>query len=343
MDQVMHLQGGTLEAVDLSHGPDSKSRGVAPLPANEAQRIQSLCALGLLDTPAHERFDRLTRLATRLFDVPIALVSLVDTDRQWFKSKVGISAPQTPREESFCAHAILTDEVLLVSDASADERFRSNPLVLGSPNIRFYAGCPIKAPDGHALGTLCVIDSKPRTLGSDDAQLLRDLAEMVEQEIKAVALATVDELTGLTNRRGLDAVARHILGFCDRVARPASLLLFDLDGFKQVNDTVGHAAGDRVLQGFAEALLATFRDCDVVARLGGDEFCVVMSGASEDDARRPLGALSKRMAKCVGPHAVSFSVGVTTYDRHLHADFADLLGEADRKMYQQKREAFPRL
>jgi diguanylate cyclase (GGDEF)-like protein len=250
---------------------------------------------------------------------------------------VGLEATETPREQSFCAHAILEDEVLVIADATEDERFRHNPLVLGGPEIRFYAGCPIKAPDGHALGTLCVIDSKPRLLQDDDAQLLRDLAELVEEEIKALSLATVDELTGLTNRRGLETMARHVLGFCDRVERPASVLLFDLNGFKQVNDELGHAAGDRVLQGFADALLSAFRHSDVVARLGGDEFCVVLSGACKEDVTRPLAELKTRLAACIGPHPVSFSVGVAEYDARRHHAFEELLAEADSRMYEEKR------
>ena len=310
----------------------------APLHPNEIQRLQTLCALGILDTPPRERFDRLTRLACRLFEVPIALVSLVDSDRQWFKARVGLDAHETPREHSFCAHAILEDEILLVSDATKDPRFKSNPLVLGPPHIRFYAGCPIKAPNGLPLGTLCVIGPEPRQVSAEDLDLLRDLAHLVEQELEALSLATVDDLTGLTNRRGLDAVAQYVLNFCDRLERPATVLVFDLDGFKSINDTHGHAAGDRVLQGFSHALLATFRNSDVVARLGGDEFCVLMSGANETDAQRPLDELAARLRDGIGPHTeVSFTVGVATSDGAGRKTLSTLLDEADRLMYAGKR------
>ena len=309
----------------------------ARLPTNEAQRLRSLYSLGILDTSPQERFDRLTRLACRLFDVKIALVSLVDSDRQWFKSKVGLDVTETPREHSFCSHAILGEDVMVVPDALADARFRDNPLVTGSPDIRFYAGCPIKAPDGAALGTLCVISDQPRDLDPEDERVLRDLAGTVEEELKALALATIDDLTGLTNRRGFEAISTHVLGFCQRVSRPASLLLFDLDGFKEINDTHGHAAGDLVLLGFAEALLSTFRDSDVVSRFGGDEFCVLVSGAASAQLDRPLGTLADRLGGWVSPHRVGFSVGIAEFDPEEKPTLAALIAEADGRMYEHKR------
>lgn len=312
----------------------------ARLPGNEAQRLHSLRALGVLDTAPEERFDRLTRLARRFFDVPIALVTLVDSDRLWFKSRDGTDIQQGPREHSFCAHAILDDDnVMIVPDATTDERFRANPLVTGSPEIRFYAGCPVKAPDGSPLGTLCVIDHQPRELQEHDASVLRDLAELAEQELKSLALATSDDLTGLANRRGFDAIAVHTLAMCRRVDRPATLLLFDLDDFKSVNDTLGHAAGDRVLRHFADHLVATFRDSDVVARLGGDEFSVLLSGAARPDVDRPVALLREVLNEDGAGPAVTFSVGVAMYDPDQHETIGDLLSEADKQMYVDKRGA----
>lgn len=157
----------------------------APVSRRERQRLAALRSLELLDSPAEERFDRITRTVARVFDVPIALVSLVDADRQWFKSCLGLPDRQTPRGISFCAHAILGSDVLHVPDARADGRFQDNPLVLGEPHIRFYAGAPVRAPGGEPLGTLCVIDRRPRELSDDDRELLADLARWVEAEIAA--------------------------------------------------------------------------------------------------------------------------------------------------------------
>ncbi|MBC7182565.1 MAG: GAF domain-containing protein, partial [Marinobacter sp.] len=142
-------------------------------PPDEAHRLSALDELALLDTPPEERFDRLTRLAARTLDAPIALVSLVDRNRQWFKSRHGLDAPETARDVSFCGHAILREEPLIIENALNDERFQDNPLVTGTPNIRFYAGAPLHDRHGHRVGTLCVIDRKPRSFTDEDKALLR--------------------------------------------------------------------------------------------------------------------------------------------------------------------------
>lgn len=162
-----------------------------PNPENETRRLAALHALRILDTPAEERFDRITRIAQKLFDVPIALVSLVDAERQWFKSRVGLDASETPREISFCGHAILQTGPFVVSNALEDERFRNNPLVTGDPNIRFYAGQPLQDIEGNKLGTLCLIDRHPRKLDKDQLQLLHDLGIWVENELNTASLSNV--------------------------------------------------------------------------------------------------------------------------------------------------------
>jgi GAF domain-containing protein len=139
---------------------------------------------GLLDTEPEERFDRFTRIAAALFEVPIALISLVDKERQWFKSRQGIDATETPRDQAFCAHAILRNDVMQVADAHADERFADNPLVTGEPRVRFYAGAPLSLGDGSPVGTLCVVDHRPRSLDEDQLRLLRDLSKLVEREFQ---------------------------------------------------------------------------------------------------------------------------------------------------------------
>ena len=159
----------------------------APLPPDEAQRLQTLRSLRVLDTPAEERFDRYTRIAAGLFEVPIALVSLVDEDRQWFKSRHGIDIAQSPRDQAICAHAILDRSVMQVPDTLADDRFADNPLVTGAPRVRFYAGAPLAAPDGRLVGTLCLIDRRARQLDAQQLGLLRDLADLVEAELASGA------------------------------------------------------------------------------------------------------------------------------------------------------------
>lgn len=157
----------------------------AALPPDEYDRLADLHDLRLLDNPAQPRFDRVTRLAQRIFGTEIAAFSLVDEDRQYFMSRIGLRATETPRDQSFCAHAILGADVMVVPDAAADPRFHDNPLVTGEPDIRFYAGAPVRSENGHAIGTLCVIDTRPREWTADDSEALADLATLVERELRS--------------------------------------------------------------------------------------------------------------------------------------------------------------
>lgn len=155
----------------------------APIPPDEAERLQALRDLCLLDTPPEERFDRVVRFAAEQLDVPIALVSLIDGDRQWFKSKVGLETLETGRDVSFCGHAIMQSELFVVEDARLDSRFADNPLVTGDPGVRFYAGAPLRAKNGERIGTLCVIDRVPRTLGTVELAVLESLRALVNETI----------------------------------------------------------------------------------------------------------------------------------------------------------------
>ncbi len=157
---------------------------LAPIPKNDAQRIKVLWQYDILDTVPEEVFDDLTELAARICEAPIALITLVDEDRQWFKSKVGVTINETSRDISFCGHAIEQSDLFIVPDATQDKRFAQNPLVTSDPKIRFYAGAPLVTPDGHALGTLCVIDKVPRELRPDQKQALRVLARHVMTQLE---------------------------------------------------------------------------------------------------------------------------------------------------------------
>jgi diguanylate cyclase (GGDEF)-like protein len=310
------------------------------IPVNEAARLSTLRSLNILDTMPEERFDRVTRMARRMFGVPIALISLVDENRQWFKSCQGLAVNETARDISFCGHTILGDDILVVPDALADERFHDNPLVMDEPKIRFYAGCPLWV-NGRKLGTLCLIDQQERDFDADDRSLLHDLARMAEQEIAAVELATMDELTQISNRRGFLALAQNALSLCARLKRPALLFYFDLDGFKAINDGFGHAEGDRALAAFSRLLLQTFRDSDVVGRLGGDEFVALVTNCSGHDGQHTLQRLeqavqqhNQRRALCSD---IRFSVGTVAFNGSRHRSIQDLLAEADALMYERKR------
>lgn len=158
----------------------------APIPVNEAERLAELRALAILDTPPEERFDALVQLAQQLFRVPIVYVALIDTSRQWFKAHVGLNVIQTDRDISFCGHAILEQQPLIVPDARLDHRFADNPLVTGEPFVRFYAGHPLSGPHGYHVGTLCLVDREPRTLTDQEVQVLKQLARMAEVQLQLV-------------------------------------------------------------------------------------------------------------------------------------------------------------
>ncbi len=296
--------------------------------------------MSILDSNAEERFDRITRLAKRIFDVDIALITLVDHDRQWFLSRQGLERPETHRDISFCGHAIADTGVFTIEDASVDPRFADNPLVLDDPRIRFYAGQPIRGPKGALLGTLCIIDGNTRQLSAIDAESLRDLAQVVETEIAAAHLATLDALTGLSNRRGFDVIAGKAVAICRRTGDPVTLLYADLSGLKQINDVHGHAGGDRAIAAFGGLLQASFRESDVVARMGGDEYAVLMTGAATaaGGIAHLRAALAEWNDASVEPFTLAAGIGSATIEPANGQGLDDLLALADASMYEDKRQ-----
>ncbi len=313
---------------------------LAPMPPDERSRLETLRALNLLDTAPEERFDRLTRMARRMFGVPISLVSLVDANRQWFKSSQGLDASETSRDISFCGHAILGDDILMIPDTALDDRFSDNPLVIDNPNIRFYAGCPLTVLNGSKIGTLCIIDREPRQFSEEDSKLLRDLAAMAEQEIAAVQLSTLDELTLISNRRGFMTLGQHSLNLGMRAGITCMMVFFDLDGFKDINDRFGHAEGDRALVAFAERMRNVFRETDVFGRIGGDEFAVLLSGADDTN----LDTVLARFAEAIRDYNdtarrgydLAYSVGRVVHQRDSGL-IENLLAQADALMYENKQ------
>lgn len=271
-------------------------------PEFEARRLAAVRRTGLLDTPPEPEFDELVATAAAVCGTAVSVVSLIDESRQFFKAAVGLEHRETPREVAFCDVAIRHDEMLLVEDATADERFCDNPLVTVENGIRFYAGVPLRSHDGYPLGTLCVFDSHPRTLNEAQASALRSLAQQVNARIelrvqrlqleqtleelkranlKLEQLAATDGLTGLANRRTLDERLAWEMAQRRRNARPLGLLMLDIDNFKQRNDTFGHEDGDQVLRQFGAILKRTARESDLAARYGGEEFAILLPETEE--------------------------------------------------------------
>jgi len=309
-------------------------------PENEQDRLETLRSIDILDTDPEERFDRLTRMAKRMFGVSIALVSLVDENRQWFKSKAGLDACETGRDISFCGHAILGNDIFVIEDALEDERFTDNPLVTGDPKIRFYAGAPLRYLDGNKIGTLCIIDQKPRVLDTEDYTMLRDLAEMAEGELAAIQLATIDDLTKISNRRGFVSLAQNSISLCARQGSPVSMVFLDLDKFKPINDQFGHAEGDHALITFADLMRQSFRDSDVFARIGGDEFVVLLTNTESDRATKIVDRFRNQVdaynAEAKRGYDLCFSDGIVGIHPDQDSQVEDLLREADVLMYEKK-------
>ncbi|SDD08667.1 diguanylate cyclase (GGDEF) domain-containing protein [Massilia sp. PDC64] len=286
------------------------------IPLDEARRLTALHATRLLHSAPEDAFDRITRMASRLLKMPIALVSLVAEEDQWFKSRCGIDMTGTRREISFCGHAILDHEPLIVPDATKDARFVDNPMVANPPHVRFYAGVQLYSIDRMPLGTLCVMDRVPRTLNGEELDILRDLARMTEQLIHFRQLATAaqslhahvyvdganpdlaaaagqvefllthDVLTGLANRQVLVRTIGQNLEKWKNDGLHTLVATINIDKFKRLNELLGHHAGDRALVAITYGLQNLLRPGDMLARAGSDEFVVLLPGLGDDSVAR---------------------------------------------------------
>jgi diguanylate cyclase (GGDEF)-like protein len=305
----------------------------------ENQRAAALKHLAILDTPPEERFERLTRLATYIFNVPTAQVTLLDNERQWFKSIQGAEMTEIPRVITFCTHTVETEDgFMMVPDASLDPKFSANPLVADGPEVRFYAGVALVHTSGVRLGTFCILDTKPRVLTSEEIDILKDLAAVVERELVAIQIALVDDLTGLSNRSGFVVECSRLFQHASRNQQAISLVYIDLDDFKSINDRRGHAVGDKVLVNFSAALRDTFREVDAIARYGGDEFVVCCNDLSKQDVAGLLQRLRDNLAQQDSAVRIEFSAGVVTSNwQELDAGMDSLLSAADKKMYSSKK------
>jgi diguanylate cyclase (GGDEF)-like protein len=338
-------------------------RGARIMPANETQRMRAIRRYEILDTEPERAFDRITALAARLLQTPIAIISIVDSDRIWFKSHYGTHLSQTGRDPGLCASAIFQSTPWVVTDARSDPRTSAHPLVSGDFGLRFYAAAPLTTNDCHNLGTLCVIDKRPREIGNAELATLRDLAAIVMDQLelrlaaecmseldrmllqraladkeRAEDAAKHDSLTGLGNRRKLEEAFAAEIDRIRRYGGSLCALMADIDRFKQINDFHGHDVGDEIITGFAELLRLHVRPTDIVIRLGGDEFLVLMPHTHLPEAYATAARLGNALAggqHDVLPVPISASFGVAELQNGERRE--SLLRRADQALYRAKR------
>ena len=265
----------------------------APLPVNETSRLDALRGAHCAYAPREERFDRITRTAKRLLHVPISLVSILEQDEQWFRSVQGLEVAHTPRDISFCGHVVALNQPICIPDTLDDPDFADNPLVIGPPGIRSYLGWPLELAPGIAVGTLCVIDTMPRTFGLEDFEAMKDLASLAQAELKISEMSTLqnrllmqlstlqrkgalDTLTGCWNIRGFrDLVA---LGFEDarRKATDLAICYIHVNNLDEVAASAHDANRDALTQLLAQALRQRLPAQGALARLGSRDFCALV-------------------------------------------------------------------
>lgn len=339
------------------------------LPADEVRRLAALAGYSIVDTPSEQAFQDLVTIAAAACDTPMATVTLIDRERQWTKAAIGMETGECRREDSFCAHAILLSErPLVVCDTREDARFRANPFVTGPPGVRFYAGAPLVTADGLAMGAVCVLDTRPRTLAPQQLEALEGLARQAvaqmelrrayaalrhhaservwyerqlelaqhrlsEENAQLVQASLTDELTGLPNRRAAGVHLDRAFVHATNDGAPLVLGIIDIDFFKAINDRYGHPVGDEVLVEVGRRLDVHSGPDVFVARLGGEEFVTIIARPLEE-ARVLCEAMRAAVARAELAHPVTVSIGLTHCAR---GDVpGDIYSRADLALYRAK-------
>ncbi|MGO8086119.1 diguanylate cyclase [Rhizobium leguminosarum] len=306
----------------------------------ENDRLAVLQQLDILDTPRDEGFERIVRLIKEIYSIDIGIVSLIDAHRQWYKACSGLAGDEVSREDTFCRYVVDCEKPVVVQDASKDPRFSQHPAVTGENHIRFYAGVPLKTKAGHMIGTVCAIDRRPRSFGNRDLGILEELAGAAMDRIELMQSAAIDSLTEAMTRRAFKQEADQLISLALRHKHDLSCIVFDIDHFKKVNDTHGHAAGDEVLKAVASTCKATLRAGDLFGRLGGEEFAVILPHVDREGAAAVAEKLRASIASETirGDHgalSVTASFGTSALSI-VSKEIETLLAQADAAMYQAK-------
>lgn len=283
---------------------------------DEAGRLAALARYDIIDTGCEDEFEQIIQLVQQVFGTPMAAVTLIDADRQWFKARRGLGVAETPRSQAFCHYTIAAEDGLAVEDAEADERFAGTPLVIGDPHIRSYLGAPLRTPDGYQVGALCVISDKVRTFSLADRDIMRRFSEVVVSQMELRQLASRDSLTGTLTRRAFDQAVYDALDGRGGQCAAGAIVILDIDLFKLINDRHGHGCGDAVLAAVGEALRAAVAPGIAIGRLGGEEFGVLMPATdcdgAADDAERLRAAVAAVRVAGLPPITVSAGLALQT-------------------------------
>lgn len=327
---------------------------------NDPARLKALADYKIIDTGYETAFDGLVKLTALVCETPIALISLVEESRQWFKAEHGLGVRETPIDQSICRHAMLEEDVLVINDTLNDPRTIDNPLVCGRENnLRFYAGALLKS-GAYPLGALCVLDYQPRTLRPEQLEALKLIREQVmhlldmrrhnlhqrhivqeldEARNSLQRQAHLDPLTGLLNRRAIEKRLLFELESPDTPPTPCAVMLLDLNDFKQINDVYGHLSGDRALKHIAHLMHKSIRSTDILGRWGGDEFLVIMPNTTTEQARSTAERIAESLAENplsgTAGHSVGVSIGIVSAQSY--RSVPALLQAADAAMYRAKR------
>jgi diguanylate cyclase (GGDEF)-like protein len=307
-------------------------------PDTDGCRLRALDELDILDTPRELAFDRLTSLCRKIFRVPMSTLTFIDGHRQWFKAAEGMEDRETDRRSALCYHAIQQDSPLVVPDTLQDSRFVDNAFVRNKPFIRFYAGAQLTV-SGVAVGTLCIMDTRPREFDADGLGTLLDLAGIAVDELQLRNLSMQDSLTGALSRRAFRAEGERLTSLANRHGHPMTCAVLDVDHFKSINDRYGHAIGDAVLAATVETCRNALRGTDVIGRIGGEEFGFLLPHTGLGDGMAALekvrlAVAANQIATPCGKIQVTCSLGGAAFAPG--QQFEDTLRCADLAMYSAK-------
>jgi diguanylate cyclase (GGDEF)-like protein len=311
-------------------------------------------------TPIEERFERITRLARRALQVPVAAVTFLNDERQWFKSVAGWSITELPNDQSFCPITIAAGLMTVFEDTQRDASLSQHPLVATGPHFRFYAGIPLKDEEDNPCGTFCVFDQKPRQLSRVDRATFEDLAALAQREVLSERMRSIhssltaklgiarresmmDPLTRLWNRRGASVMLKAALDDGAEQGSSVGIAILDLDNFKHINDTYGHQIGDEVLRKSALRLIQSVRANDTACRIGGDEFMLIMKDSDSETARTTTERIRKQLAAVPVPTRqgeirISTSVGYAIRHGTEQETVDELIERADQALLKSKSQ-----